>query len=301
MIDIEKRIERLIAGYQEWLEIIGYSPSTVKLFPLRTARLLYYLQQSGHLRNSTHSNPLCHLPETAITEYYETLKNTPSEFTGRYLTASGLNGYILNLKLFHKYLKETDQGSLPMTIKREKAGQAEVEVLSQKEIKQLYHSTTETEEGLRERAVLSLYYGCGLRRKEGLNLNLKDVQLEKQVVHIRKSKTNRARYVPFLAHQKQELEQYLIYYRNIYAKPGEASFLIGNKGERMGVYRLYQLLKNLLERAGLEERKIGVHTLRHSIATHLLQSGMNIENIAQFLGHQWVSSTQIYLHLKHDE
>lgn len=288
--------QRIIEGYKEWLSIIGYSKGTTKTFPQKTSRFLFQLKKEG-------ITDLGHVTEQAIHHYYENLKNTPSKFTGKLLTPSGLNGYIQNLHLFNRYLQETDQGSLPVNLKREKTTQPEVEVLTSEEIHLLYHACSEGIAGLRERAILSLYYGCGLRCNEGISLNLNDILLDKQMVHVRKSKTGRARYVPFVEGQKKDFELYLQCYRSKIARAGEQAFLVGNTGCRIGSKRLLDTLKKLIsntQHEALQDRKIGMHTLRHSIATHLLQSGMEIDSIAQFLGHQWICSTQIYLHLAHE-
>lgn len=211
------------------------------------------------------------------------------------------------MKLFARYLEETGQGSLQLQIKREKLQTPEVEVLTKEEVQQLYNACSEEIIGLKERAILSLYYGCGLRNGEGLRLNINDVLLDKQMVHVRQSKTGRARYVPFVDTQQKDFELYLKYCRptleRISIGEKESSpFLLNHIGQRMSADNALKILKDLIKRTGsqdLQSRRIGIHTLRHSIATHLLQSGMSIENIAQFLGHQWICSTQIYLHLVH--
>lgn len=217
-----------------------------------------------------------------------------------------LNGYIRNLKLFSQYLEETGQGSLQVQIKSEKTETPEVEVLTQEEVQQLYNACSEEIIGLKERAILSLYYGCGLRNGEGLKLNINDVLLDKQMIYVRQSKTGRARYVPFVESQQKDFELYLKYCRPALEKETgtkeTSPFLLNHVGQRMSASNAVKTLKDLIKRTGsqdMQSRKIGIHTLRHSIATHLLQSGMSIETIAQFLGHQWISSTQIYLHIVH--
>ncbi len=190
-------------------------------------------------------------------------------------------------------------------------------MLSLYEIDQLYNACEEGISGLRERAILSLYYGCGLRCNEGINLNVNDILLDKQLVHIRKAKNKRARYVPFVEQQKQDFELYLQHCRSSIVEAeqnalpdGRHAFLVNNKGKRISSTAVSKVLKSLIERTGNEElkekktcpsgRRVGLHTLRHSIATHLLQSGMGIENISQFLGHQRIRSTQTYLHLTYE-
>lgn len=283
---------RILEGYQEWLEILGYAEETVKSLPSQLKPFILHLNQSG-------ITSLVAVPKEIIEHYYEKLKEKKSQQTGELLKGSTLNGHIRNLNLFSTYLEETEQGSLQIHIPYEPKNTAEKEVLSLYEIEQLYHSCSEEIAGLRERAILSLYYGCGLRSKEGINLNINDILLDKQLIHIRKAKNSRARYVPFMEQQKQDFIHYLNHCRPQLIKDETQTFLVNNQGKRMSSSTVSRTLKKLIEQTGneqLQEKKVGLHTLRHSIATHLLHSGMSIENISQFLGHSHIRSTQIYLH-----
>jgi integrase/recombinase XerD len=283
---------RINEGYKEWLSIIGYAKDTVNSLPQQLKPFFFHLKNE----NITHLEAV---PKATIHSYYEKLKHRKSQLTGELLKQSTLNGHLRNLNLFNNYLEETGQGSLQIDIQYEKVEPAEKEVLSLYEIDQIYHACEEGINGLRERAILSLYYGCGLRCSEGINLNMNDILLDKQLVHIRKAKNKMARYVPFVANQKQDFELYLQHCRSSIAREGETAFLTNNQGKRISSTAMSKTLKTLIQRTEneeLQEKKIGLHTLRHSIATHLLQSGMGIESISQFLGHQGIKSTQTYLH-----
>ena len=285
--------QRPLKGYQEWLGIIGYAESSVKSLPQQLHPFFIHLKRSG-------VKSLALVPKEIIRSYYEQLKQRKSQQTGELLKNSTLNGHIRNLNLFATYLEETGQGSLQLDLKLERVEIAEKEVLSLYEIDQLYNACEEGITGIRERAILSLYYGCGLRSQEGINLNVNDVLLDKQLVHIRKAKNKQARYVPFVVNQKQDFELYLQHYRSSLIRyQEETAFLLTNQGRRMSSTAVSRVLKSLVGRTqneALQEKKIGLHALRHSIATHLLQSGMGIENISQFLGHMRIRSTQTYLH-----
>ena len=288
--------KRLLEGYQEWLGIIGYAESSVKTLPKQLEPFFLHLKESG-IQN------LELVPKEIIRSYYQTLKRRRSQLTGELLKNSTLNGHIRNLNLFSNYLEETGQGSLQLDLKYERIEPAEKEVLSLYEIDQLYSACSEGISGLRERAILSIYYGCGLRSQEGINLNVNDILLDKQLVHVRKAKNSRARYVPFVANQKQDFELYLQHYRNQLVKNENQALLVSNQGKRMSSTAVSKTLKILIQRTDnqeLQEKQIGLHTLRHSIATHLLESGMGNENISQFLGHQRIRSTQTYLHLSYE-
>ena len=165
------------------------------------------------------------------------------------------------------------------------------------EIKALYNAADETILGLRDRAILDVYYGCGLRSKEGIWLNTSDVMCDKKLMYVRKGKAYKERYVPFTQRQRKDFEIYLKNCRKQLVKDEtQEAFLVNNQGVRIGATTLSNRLKELLKRAGIN-KQIGLHGLRHSIATHLLQSGMKIEDISTFLGHKNIESTQRYTHV----
>jgi len=295
--------KRVLESYKEWLGIIGYAKSTVNSLPQQLQPFFFHLK-SKQIEN------LQEVPKEVIRSYYESLKKRRSKQTGTFLKNSTLNGHIRNLRLFNDYLEETSQGSLLIDIRYEAKEQTEREILTLFEIDQLYAACSEQILGLRERAILSLYYGCGIRSAEGINLNENDVLLDKQLIHIRKAKNRKARYVPFVEIQKRDFELYLQHYRSSVVNKeenrqvGEQALLVNNQGKRISSSMLTKTLRILIERTEnqeLQEKKIGLHTLRHSIATHLLHSGMDIESISQFLGHSGIKSTQTYLHLMHQK
>lgn len=284
---------RLTAGFKEWLGIIGYAKSTVGTLPRKVNELFEYAQSQGIYR-------LTDIQSQHIKAYYQLLKVKKSRQTGSLLRNSTLNGIIRAWKLFSHYLEETDQGILNIDIPYEIDETIEREVLTTQEIKALYNAADESILGLRDRAILSIYYGCGLRSNEGLSLNLSDVMVEKGLLYVRKGKGYKERYVPFTEAVKTDFRLYLQECRPQLVKDRpEEAFLVSNKGQRISSTAQSKRLKELLK--GVEITKpIGLHSLRHSIATHLLKSGMQIEDIARFLGHAYLSSTQIYTHIAHE-
>jgi site-specific recombinase XerD len=292
---------RLTESYKEWLSILGYTKSSVSNLPRRIKELFAYMENFPADRHGQNVKQLTEITREHINQYYKSLKTKKSEQTGELLKNSTLNGIIRNLKLFNHYLEETNQGFLPVDLHYEPKIEPEREIFNQEEIKALYNATDDSILGLRDRAILSVYYGCGLRSKEGTSLDLEDILLEKRLVYVRKGKQYRERYVPFVESQQKDFRLYLNECRNQLVKSEkEKAFLVNNQGSRIGYSTISKTLKRLLERAGIN-KQIGLHTFRHSIATHLLQSGMNIEDIATFLGHKQISSTQVYTHIAHEK
>ncbi len=178
-----------------------------------------------------------------------------------------------------------------------------VTVLTKTDIEALYAACAPDVLGLRDRAMLSLYYGGGLRRTEAERLNVVDVQIKKKLVYVRHSKNGSERYVPLAPRVADDLYNYLYNSRPRFVNAStNAAFLMSMKGGRASGQMMQLRLKALVKKAEIfaegEAPKVGLHTLRHSIATHLLESGMSLKNIALFLGHKSLESTQIYTHIK---
>ena len=136
-----------------------------------------------------------------------------------------------------------------------------------------------------------MYYGCGLRRTEGIKLDLKDIHFRTGLLYVREGKGAKRRVVPMSRQVQDDLKTYA--YSERKARPGETAFLTGRTGMRINENRVSKILKELLEKAEIKT-EITLHSLRHSIATHLLEAGLNVENVREFLGHSHLESTQIY-------
>jgi integrase/recombinase XerD len=232
--------------------------------------------------------------------YNKTRKNKRREGA---LSISQSNRYIDVLKKFAEYLHKSHNIQISINAKREKKElKLDYIILTVEEIKSLYSATEETAIGIRDRAMLSIYYGCGLRKSEGINLEVNDILFDRKLVHVKKSKNNQERYVPITASNLQYIEQYLYNIRPLLLNTNntETKLFINEKGDNITGQMLYLRLKQLLQKANIN-KNIGLHTLRHSIATHLLQAGVGLEQIALFLGHKSLESTQLYTHILHNE
>ncbi|MFY0602151.1 MAG: tyrosine-type recombinase/integrase, partial [Cyclobacteriaceae bacterium] len=181
-------------------------------------------------------------------------------------------------------------------------------VLTETEIQHLYKATNrETDHprqasfNARDKALLTIFYGCGLRRNEGVHLGIDDINYERRILHVRKGKNYKERFVPFNKNGSKMLQDWVYDHRPQLLKDNRiSSFFIGYGGKPMQPHALYRRLKHLqlaTESIELQQKQLGLHTLRHSIATHLLQHGMELQKIQRFLGHSSLESTQIYTHL----
>jgi site-specific recombinase XerD len=281
---------KLTEGFREWLGIIGYSEDTVKSLPQVVTRYFGFLQ-------SCNIKSLEGITTSDTRKWYQSEQQRKSQLTGELLKNSTLNGINRTLRLFSQYLEETEQGILTIDLPYEPKEILERDILTKEEIEALYNATDETILGLRDRAILSIYYGCGLRSKEGQFLEVSDMVLDRKLVYVRKGKQYRERYVPFVQSQMTDFVLYLKECRpQLIKEHTDNWFLLNNRGNRVSATYLLVRIKKLVKVAGIQKR-IGMHTLRHTIATHLLQSGMKLESISQFLGHKNIQSTQRYTHV----
>lgn len=285
-------------GFREWLRVLNYSASTADSTPRQLQEFFNWLQE----QNIT---GITQITRKHVLQWYDHLKYTrKSQRTDTFLKAGTLNSYISTLKLFAFYLQETEQASLTIDLVCEKLTPSIRHVLTTQEVQELYQSTTDDQYGMRDRTMLSLYYGCGIRSREGIALNVEDVMLNKKMIYVREGKGYKERYVPFVGKQKEDFENYLKYARpELLRGESEVAFLIGHQGRRISYGMLLRSLKQLQQRTdneALKEKVFGLHALRHSIATHLMQRGMKFDYISQFLGHSSLNSTQIYTHLAHE-
>lgn len=277
-------------GFAEWLQVLGYAPMSVTNLPRHLQEFLHYQERRGK----------CSLGElvasdaTAFIQYQETCTGIR---TGRAFSTSHLNKYVQVLHLFSRYIRQSGKSSIGLTVEFLEADSPTPAWLSRAEIRRLYAATGEDVLGLRDRAMLSVFYGCGLRLQEGAALELSDISHDRRLLYVRKGKGYRERYVPIAGGSYRDIQLYLELARpELLQRPCAALFLGANKGRPVHKQSLYIRIKALVQKAGIT-KDVGTHSLRHSIATHLLQSGMKLERIKEFLGHAALDSTQRYTHL----
>ncbi|NOQ74903.1 MAG: tyrosine-type recombinase/integrase [Crocinitomix sp.] len=297
-------------SFQNWLQTMGYAKGTVETFPIHLREFFHYLEQ----RNIFHIRQIKQRHYDGFVTYLQIRTNKRNKGGG--LSTATINKTTQSVNTFAKYVNQNGRFTLNITSRHLQNTQDIPNVLSEKEIRQIYAATfTPHREntqaiGQRDRAILAVFYGCGLRKSEGSDLNITDIDLLKRRLFVRKGKGNKQRYVPIAAKAAQDIKHYLEYGRywflesqlqglrgkNLLEKPNaDASALFLNQnGQRMNAF--YDRFKYLEKYSGVTTH-FSTHTFRHSIATHLLQRGMQLEEIAQFLGHSSLESTQLYTHI----
>jgi len=285
-------------SFEKWLKTLGYSQSTVSGSSLCVRYFFIWLLKQG-IREIGQISP------QVAKNYVSYLKNRKKKGESGALSTNYIISNIDALGRFGKYLQQTGKGHLEVQA-RPRAKLAKTrQIPTRAEIAALYKACANDYLGLRDRAILGIYYGCGLRRGEGLALDVKDILLKEKRVFVRKGKNYKERYVPMAPAVKEDLENYIYTAREKMSnfghkrkEKGDALFF-GIRGQRLGGSGMEARLKKLAKTAAIQ-KDISLHALRHSIATHLLQSGMGLEEIQQFLGHGSLESTQIYTHIVND-
>jgi integrase/recombinase XerD len=311
----------LLKSFKEYLQTLGYATGTVQSWPIHLREFLHYIESIG-------ITSILNIDSNHITNFITHIKQrTNKRNKGTALSSSSINKIINAVNVFIKFLNSTGKFIVESTAQRAEDNISERIILSVAEIKELYEATflphreNSIAMGQRDRAIIAIFYGCGLRRSEGKSLNITDIDLHKRLLFVKKGKGNKQRYVPIAAKHVADIKDYLqegrewfLYNHNANAEwncdmhgkslvkkeqANAEAFFIGQSGNRINEF--YQRLQQMKIRAELE-KNITLHGLRHSIATHLLQSGMDIEEIAKFLGHSSLASTQLYTHIinQHD-
>lgn len=291
-------MENQLRFYQQdfiaWLEALNYSEYSINQAKLAVSQLNEFLE-SKDINHPTGISAM-HLHK-----FFEYLKLRTNRRRGGGLSPSYINKLNGSLRLYQKFLQLNHRIYLPLTQNYFRGLKTEVEVLTVDEVKSLYNACDMSQPiGYRDRAILALYYGVGLRRSEGINLTMEDVKLEERIIHVRESKNRRERFVPMAMKVYQDLKDYTLIARPIMKMEKTNQFLLSTKGKALSKFSVLpriKALQELSEEDSIHFKDVNVHTLRHSLGTHLLQNGMSIERISRILGHSSITTTQIYTHL----
>lgn len=253
-----------------------------------------YLDDVKKLINYLNSNNL-ELKDVTL----DTLHNFIAELHDLGISSRSQARIISGIKSFFRFLKlENHIDNNPsLLLESPRIGRKLPEVLSIEEIDEMISCIDlSTNEGQRNRAIIETLYSCGLRVSELINLEINKIFLEEEYIVI-KGKGNKERIVPISTVAIHEIMLYLEDRKHLDIKPGEENILFLNRrGRRLTRVMIFYIIKQLAELAGIR-KEISPHTLRHSFATHLLEGGANLRAIQQMLGHESISTTEIYIHI----
>lgn len=298
-------------AFGEWLDVLGYARTTADRLPIHAREFMHELEGEGITQ-------IERIEAKHFQDHYRKVAQRMNERDGGALGAATLNKHRQALILFADYLRKVGRQALPhIELQAQEVDDRDLEVLSVEQIRKLFAMASEPHEAhytmknyaealaQRDRALLVVFYACGLRRNEGYHLDVGDVDLDRKCVHVRKGKARKERFVPFNDTNARYLSEYMHEGRlQLLRSRNEGALFVTVNGRRQGDQSIAVRLEDLQRRSDderMKERPITLHGLRHSIATHLLQGGMSLEKIARFLGHSSLESTQIYTHLMEHE
>jgi len=310
IITVNETYSLLAENYYRYLLRLGYSSHYTKTRYRYIKEFFHYLEQKGHTK-------IEQTTAKQISEYYSYISQRPSKNPersgGGTLSQKTTHGHMRNVKDLFEMLLQNQKtcAERSRSIKTNpcstlkfpypKEENSERTVLTQEEIKALY-SVTETAQ---EKAILSMAYGCGLRVGELVKCNIEDIRLREKILIVPEGKGKKRRVVPMSSGTVKDLADYYYNEREELTKgrnykPNENAFMLHSRGARMQKWTYNYMLKELVERTGnqaIQEKEITIHNLRHSIATHLIEQGITVEQVRLFLGHSQLETTQVYTHI----
>ncbi len=275
-----------INDFKDYLKIErGLSENSINSYENDINKLKSFLNDKGKI------SPL-NVSADHIKEFvYNISKEVKANSQSRII--SGLKSFYDYL-LFEKLIKINPVSNIESPKLRRKLPST----LSIEEINSMINNIDKTKkESERNIAIIETLYGCGLRVSELINLKISDLYFEEDFVKVT-GKGNKQRLVPVSEVNKQCINTYLINSRtklNIDSRSSDIIFLNRN-GYKLTRAMIFTIVKSLSKKAGIK-KTISPHSFRHSFATHLLENGADLKTIQQLLGHESITTTEIYMHL----
>lgn len=285
--------------YIEWLDTLGFA--RVRRYEERLKELLEWLE----VHNIT---SIDHIQQEHLTVFFEWQQVRENRKYGGTLSNTYLNDYFMATDKFCEFLHQMGAQNTPIPTNRRITIDSEERIrkiepftigeikLLQAQIENSYPDMDYTQREVKHyqfKLIFILHYGCGLRLSEGFNLTANDVDFNRRTIFVRQGKNYKDRIVPMNGNIYDALQDYLYNFRNT-IRCGHGRLFVQSP---ITLQKNLHYLHSLCDDDGIQEKRLTFHILRHSIATHLLQQGMTVENIARFLGHNSLCSTQIYTHI----
>jgi integrase/recombinase XerD len=273
--------------FQHYLKIErGLSQNTVHSYRLDVQKLMRYLQT-----HSITADPIDIKVELIQQFLYELAKNANARTQSRVI--SGLRSFFDYL-VFENYRK-----SNPLEqIEAPKIGRKLPDTLSLLEIDKIVAAIDLSKPlGERNRAIIETLYSCGLRVSELTHLKISDLFFEEGFLKVT-GKGDKQRFVPIGVNTQKLINLYRQHWRSLIeiAAEHKDTLFLNQRGKQLTRAMIFTIVKKLAEKAGIQ-KSISPHTFRHSFATHLLENGADLRAIQMMLGHESITTTEIYMHL----
>ncbi len=276
-----------IKNFQSFLKIErGLSPNTIDNYTFDIEKLVLYLSE-----NQINESPVSISEETIQQFIYGISKTINPRSQARII--SGLRSFF-NYMIFEDYRNDN-----PMElVEIPKIGRKLPDTLSTDEIDKIIGAIElNTDQGERNRAMLETLYGCGLRVSELVSLRISDLFFEEGFIKV-KGKGDKQRFVPIGNLTQKYIDIYKTSIRSHLdiQKGHEDTLFLNRRGKQLTRAMVFTIIKDLAVKINLK-KTISPHTFRHSFATHLLENGADLRSIQLMLGHESITTTEIYVHL----
>ncbi|WP_397446757.1 site-specific tyrosine recombinase XerD [Polaribacter sp. R77954] len=279
--------QNAIKDYQNYLKIErGLSKNTIESYTRDLEKLTLFL-----VENEINSSPI-HIDDTIVQQFiYEIAKKINPRSQARIISG---------VRSFFDYLVFEDyrQSNPTDLLEAPKIGRKLPDTLSEDEINELILAIDLSHpQGERNRTIIETMYSCGLRVSELITLKISDLFFDEGFIKVT-GKGNKERFVPIHYNAQKYISTYIKDIR-CHLKPGKGNediLFLNRRGKGLTRQMIFTILKNLAIKINLT-KKISPHTLRHSFATHLLKNGADLRAIQQMLGHESITTTEVYVHL----
>ena len=285
MASENENYEKLIAMFDAWLSMEkGLSANTVEAYNDDILKLLKYIADRHRCPEE--------IEEADLHEFLATLYDLGISARTQARIISGIRSFFSFLKITGK-VKDNPAALLKMP----KLGKHFPDILTVEEIDAMEAAIdVSTYEGCRNRAIVEVMYSCGLRVSEVVSLRISNLFLQEEYIMV-EGKGSKQRLVPISETAITLIRDYLAVRGDVNVKSDAEDILFLNRrGSGMSRVMIFYIIKDLCEQCGIH-KNISPHSLRHSFATHMLEGGANIRAIQQLLGHESISTTEIYVHI----
>ena len=293
------KFEKYLNYFKDDLTVRNFSERTVFSYAHEIKKFLSFIEEKY----------------SRITSISQITKDTTADFVnyltcfkdrkGNSLSSKTIKIKIISLRNFFKYLLKHDYVlNNPMTLIELPREERELPrgILSEEEVKEILTKIkTNTPIGLRNKAIIELFYSCGIRTSELSDLKINDIDLKEHVAIIVKGKGNKTRVVPIGMHACLYIEQYLQTARKFMLKgklKDKGYLFLNERGQKFNRDTLNKCVMRQVMKNNRINKKVSCYTFRHSLATHLVKNKVDIRYVGQLLGHESLRTTQKYVHLE---
>jgi integrase/recombinase XerD len=295
---------KIAESFYQYQKRLGYVPNSYQAKFNYLNEFLHWLECKGNTE-------VLNVTTAEISQYYNYISIRPSKKDGGALSPKTTHSHMRIVRDFFEMLLQEGKIKINPTATLKfyyPQSSEERNTITQQEVQQLYEVCNTAQ----EKAILSMAYGCGLRAAELQSCNIEDIKLREKILIVPKGKGNKRRVIPMSNGVVKDLSNYYYNEREALTKgrdyklnaSNQNAFMLHSRGGRMMDDTYNKHLRILIERTQnkvLHEKQITIHCLRHSIATHLLEQGIPVEQVRLFLGHSQLETTQIYTHINKNQ